>query len=90
MPYVFVEELPEGAEEADVVSREDFESVSQSLFDANVSIEGLADRAIQAENDLGALRRKYANAFMKTPVPSKDDLGTPPDTGAHSFAELFK
>lgn len=90
MPYVFVEEIQDGQEEADVVTREDFESVSQSLFDANSNIESLTDRAIKAESDLDALRRKYANAFMKTPVPSKEDLGVKPDTGAHTFEELFR
>lgn len=90
MPYVFVEELSEGQEEADVVTREDFESVSQSLLDANSDIESLTDRAIKAEGDLDTLRRKYANAFMKTPVPSTEDLTTKPDTGAHTFEELFR
>lgn len=89
MPYVFVEELPEGQEEADVVSREDFESVTQSLFDANSSIEQLTDRAIKAEGDLGTLRRKYANAFLQTPQ-QKQEPEKQVDTGAHSFDELFK
>lgn len=75
MPYIFVEELPEDAEEADVVERSELDSAITERDDARNQRDEAIERATQAESDLKAQKEKYANTFLssrqKTPEPNK-------------------
>ena len=82
MPYILVDEVPDGTEEAYVVDKNE--------YDAAVSDrDALLERAVKAEDMYSALQKKYAAAFLSTKPPSSQ-AALEEDTGAHSILELFK
>lgn len=75
MPYVFVEELPEDAEEADVVERSELDSTITERDEARSQRDEAIERAEAAESDLEKQREKYANTFLsrkREPEPNND------------------
>lgn len=98
MPYVFYEELPEGAEEAMAVSAdehqaaldlvEELSSTVRELEDKNVA---LADRASAAEKESSDVKRRYADAFLAKPIEKagKDFEEANAVMSASGFASLF-
>lgn len=85
MPYVFVEELAEGQEEADVLEASSYRELQTSLDEINNSLEimtkerdGLQrsyDEAVserdRLEQELGEAKTKFANAFLSSPQKAK-------------------
>lgn len=97
MPYVFVEELGEGQEEAVVITAEEHNAIVESLtkerkeaIDQTVAV---IDRAQALEKELEAQKKKYADAFMGKPmIASIEDLapeGNPVTTMSATFDSLF-
>lgn len=64
MPYIFVEELPEGAEEADVVPSSDYTTAVEERRNALSSVESLGDELKARDAALDSLRQKYADAVV--------------------------
>lgn len=74
MPYVFVENLEEGQEEADVVERTEFSDIQNQLEEVRNQRDSAIERAVKAEEDYSKMREKYANTFLgkpRQPEPSK-------------------
>ena len=76
MPYVFVEELIEGLEEADVVERSELETITSERDEARQQRDDAIERAVKAESDLTAQKEKFANTFFQQrsqmPKPNKN------------------
>lgn len=64
MPYVFFEELPEGAEESDVVSRDDFETVAESVETLERARDELAGEVVRLRGDLKKSREDYSRLVL--------------------------
>lgn len=64
MPYMFVEELPKGAEEADVVPSSDYLNAVEERRNALSSVESLGDELKARDAALDSLRQKYADAVV--------------------------
>ena len=64
MPYIFVEELPEGAEEADVVPSSDYLNAVEERRNALSSVESLGDELKARDAALDSLHQKYADAVV--------------------------
>lgn len=86
MPYVFVEELAEGQEEADVLEAASYRELQTSLDEIQNSLDimteerdGLQrsyDEAVserdRLEQELGEAKTKFANAFLSSPQKAKN------------------
>lgn len=64
MPYVYMDELPDGMEEATVYSEEDYSGVAAQLEQAQTERDNLA-------RELDAAKTKFANAFLSSPQHAK-------------------
>ena len=64
MPYIMVDELPEGTEEAYVVDKNEYDSAVSDR-------DALLERAVKAEDAYSALQKKYASAFLSTRPPGR-------------------
>ena len=82
MPYILVDEVPDGTEEAYVVDKNEYDA-------AVADRDALLDRAVKAEDMYSSLQKKYAAAFLSTKPPASQ-TSPAADTGAHSISELFK
>lgn len=67
MPYVFMDELPEGMEEAAVYSEEDYNDVTARLERAQSENAELAAERDGLAKELDAAKTKFANAFLSSP-----------------------
>lgn len=67
MPYVFMDELPEGMEEATVYSEEDYGDVAARLERAQGENAELAAERDGLARELDAAKTKFANAFLSSP-----------------------
>lgn len=73
MPYIFVEELPEEVEEADVVERSELDSAITERDEARTQRDEAIERAVSAENDLAKQKEKYANTFLSKKPEKKEE-----------------
>lgn len=64
MPYVYMDEVPDGMEEATVYSEEDYNGVTAQLEQAQTERDNLA-------RELDAAKTKFANAFLSSPRHAK-------------------
>lgn len=64
MPYVYMDELPDGMEEATVYSEEDYSGVAAQLEQAQTERDNLA-------RELDAAKTKFANAFLSSAQHAK-------------------
>lgn len=78
MPYVYVDEVPDGMEEANVYSEEDYNGVTEQLERAQTENTELAtentELATERDNlarELDAAKTKFANAFLSSPQHAK-------------------
>lgn len=90
MPYVFYEEVPEGAEEADVVTRENYNLMVDERDELATQNASLAESLEQANSKTREVQKKYADALLgsqqkqrEQPKPKTEKLA------AQSFSELF-
>lgn len=88
MPYVFVEQVEEGMQEADVIERSDFDALSEELESVRNQRDSAIERAVKAEEDYGKMREKYANTFL-TSKPKKEEMSKPINLAPQSLEELF-
>lgn len=88
MPYIFVEELQEGQEEAQVVERAEYDGLSQQLEEAREQRDQAIERAETAEEGWREAKEKYANTFLTTPARIKKDHEKP-HLSAQSVSDLF-
>ena len=93
MPYIMVEELPEGVEAADVVERTEYDALSSRLSDAEGQRDRLLERAETLTSELSESRKKYADAFLGAAQaqPPKEPEQEPDPEPKHktSFKQLF-
>ena len=91
MPYIFVEEIEEGVEYADVVSAEDYSTLQASFEDLVMQRDAAIERAEAGEAEAKRMKDKYASRFLTTAAQAKEDLkdDIERDSGPRSFVELF-
>ena len=105
MPYVFVEELAEGQEEADVMGAASYRELQTSLDELQTSLDGMTaerdelqrsyDEAVSArdslEQELCEAKTKFANAFLSSPQKAKNVAAREvrEQEKAMTFATLF-
>lgn len=78
MPYIYVEELSEGMEEADVYQADEFGALKASL-DATISerdeLRSVNENLVSERDNLAAelddAKTKFANAFLSSPQKAK-------------------
>lgn len=87
MPYIFVEELEEGQEAAEVVDKSDYETLDSLYQEAQNQRDAAIERAVNAESDYSKMRQKYADTFLKT--PTRTSKQSPEVTLPQSIDELF-
>lgn len=96
MPYIEVEELPEGAVEADVVSREEYDNLAKELGDASDQRDSLISQVTDLESSLKEEKNKFAKTFIEARsnagAPKKDDPPKAPEPPKHktTYDSLFK
>ena len=89
MPYIYVENLEDGQEEADVYTQEDLDKANNRIEELEQQRDAAIERAIDAEKQLRESREKYANTFFsksKAPMSMKKE---PVNLGVQSLDELF-
>lgn len=85
MPYVYMDELPDGMEEATVYSEEDYNGVTAQLEQVQTERDNLA-------RELDAAKTKFANAFLSSPQHAKQvqKQETKEEDMPSTFDTLFK
>lgn len=71
MPYVYMDELPDGMEEAIVHSEEDYNGVTAQLEKVQAENTELAIERDNLAKELDAAKTKFANAFLSSPQHAK-------------------
>lgn len=94
MPYIFVENLPDGTEEADVVSRTDYDSVVEERDNTITQRDEALQRIATAEQEMRDTKAKYAEYVLSNHNKSdnggdKNDKVTKP-TRKMSSSDLFR
>ena len=91
MPYVFKEMLDEDELEADVVTREDYDTVIRERDELMTQRDDAITRAQTAEAGWAEARNKYADAFLTSPARIKKEQSSNvmKDGTPQTFAELF-
>lgn len=92
MAYIFVDEIPDGFEEAEVVSKQDFDNLQANLNEVIQQRDEAVERAVNAEEGWQKSREKFANTFLSTPskLAEDDDSAEKINLTAQSFESLFK
>ena len=85
MPYVYYDELPDGLEEAQVVSQEHYDALAEELSASNGQRDEALTQIEEARREAREARAKYAQAILdgkpkKEPDPDTDPKAKP--TGA--------
>lgn len=97
MPYVFVDELDEGMEEADVRSAEEYDALGASLDsvtkerdELTAKYEEMVARADSVSKELDDAKRKFASAFLNAPFRDDNRHEEPEEPyKASTFDTLF-
>lgn len=83
MPYVYVDEVDEGSEAAEVIGLDEFRNVSEEVERLNVEIDelvtdrnSLAERNERLATELDDAKRRFADAFLTTPERIKSETAT--------------
>ena len=66
MPYIYVDELPEGTEEADVVSREDYDSVATQRDEFESQRDDALAQIEEARSQVREAKAKYADMVLSS------------------------
>lgn len=88
MPFIEVDELPEGAVGADVVPRTDYDAKVGELGEVTAQRDELLGRAESAERDLKSARDAYARAFLANDPPAKTGAEPEPEP-VNTYDRLF-
>lgn len=89
MPYVYMDELPDGMEEAIVYSEEDYNGVTAQLEQVQAESAELAIERDNLARELDAAKTKFANAFLSSPQHAKQVQKQEEDMPS-TFDTLFK
>lgn len=91
MPYMFVEEVPEGHEVADVYERADYDAVVAERDSAIEQRDTALGQIGSLEARLRESQAKYADAFLTSPARMKQQQrkDVMDDGKVRSFEELF-
>jgi len=90
MPYVFVEELAEGQEEADVVERAEVDALTQTLNETQERLDQAVQRGMEWQEEVKKVKRDYADKFLATPIEKSQRAPiTPPSCIGGSFSSIF-
>lgn len=91
MPYVFVEELGEGQEEADVVERDVTDAIADERDEARSQVESLTSERDSLAQQLNAAKTKFADAFLSTPQKAVEEQkqNVHKQDSVSSYSELF-
>lgn len=93
MPYILVETLPDGVEEADVVTREEYESVVAERDSTMQQRDDALQRIVEAEQEVRDTKARYADAILSAgqkptvPEPKRNSVTKPKLT--MSTSDLF-
>lgn len=92
MPYVYMDELPDGMEEATVYSEEDYNGVAAQLERAQSENTELATERDNLARELDAAKTKFANAFLSSPQHAEraQKQETEEEDMPSTFDTLFK
>lgn len=92
MPYVFREELNEGEEEAEVMSREDYDATVKERDELQTKLDDLQSSYAGLAEELDNAKTKFANAFLSSPQKMKADQAddVKADGEVMSFDTLFR
>lgn len=91
MPYIYVDEIPEEVEEAQVVEQSEFDNLQNDYEIVIAQRDEAIGRAEVAEAALKESKQKYANAFLSTPARiDNDESGEKVNLTAQSIDSLFK
>lgn len=89
MPYIMVEEVPEGMEPVDVVPRADYDAAVSERDQYAQQRDDALGRIAQAEQDVRDAKARYADYILggnkQTEPPKKE----PPTHGPISAKQLF-
>lgn len=91
MPYVLMEEVPEGMAPADVVPRKEYDAVVTERDELVTQRDGLVSRAETAEKDARAAKQKYADAFLTSAsqIKAATEKDVKSESKPHTYEELF-
>lgn len=89
MPYIYVENLEEGQEEAPVIERTEHDALQQQLEETRAQRDQAIERAEAAEKGWREAKEKYANTFLTTPARIIENHMPKKATTAQSVSELF-
>lgn len=92
MPYVYYDELPDGLEEAQVVSQEHYDAIAEELAASNAQRDEALTQIEEARREARATKAKYAQMILdgkpkQEPDPEPDPE---PKPKAATIASLFE
>ena len=92
MPYVYYDELPDGLEEAQVVSQEHYDALAEELSASNGQRDEALTQIEEARREAREARAKYAQAILDGKPKREDEPEQNPDpkTKAATIASLFE
>lgn len=91
MPYVYYEELPEGAEAAEVVSQEHYDALAEELAGAMEQREEALTQIEEAQRAAREVKAKYAQMILdgnKSKDAESKEIETPTPKGT-TIRDLF-
>lgn len=89
MPYVFYEELPEGAEAASVVSQESYDALAEELAGAMDQREEALTQIEEARKEARETKAKYAQMILDGNKTKPEDPKPKPAPKATTIDDLF-
>ncbi len=89
MPYVFYEELPEGAEAASVVSQESYDALAEELAGAMGQREEALTQIEEARKEARETKAKYAQMILDGNKTKPEDPKPKPVPKATTIDDLF-
>jgi hypothetical protein len=89
MPYIYVENLEEGQEEANVYTQEDIDKANERITELEQQRDTAIERAVDAENKLRESKEKYANTFFNKSKAPEVTKSEPVNVGVQTLEELF-
>lgn len=89
MPYILVEEVPEGMEEVDVVPRADYDTAVSERDQYAQQRDDALGQIAQAQQEARDAKARYADYILGGSKPNNDPKPEAPKHGPLSARELF-
>lgn len=90
MPYIMVDEIPEGYEPADVIGREEYDKVIEERDSYEKQRDDAIAKINDAEKEVRDAKAKYADYILSGSNQQKPSEPKKIEHGALSARELFK